>query len=87
MTNKDTLLEFPCDFPIKVIGRDEDLQEIVWQLVQPHAPDIDASAFSSRPSGKGNFIAVTVTISAQSQDQIDAIYQELTRCEQVIMAL
>ncbi len=87
MTQKNTLLEFPCNFPIKAIGRGEDLQDVVWELVLPHVPNLDTSSVTSRPSGKGNFTAVTVIITAQSQDQIDAIYEELTRCEQVIMAL
>lgn len=87
MTRKDSLLEFPCEFPIKAIGRGDDLLERVYALLSPHAPDLEQTALSSRPSGNGNFIAVTVTITATSQAQLDAIYHELTRCEQVIMAL
>jgi hypothetical protein len=87
MTDSETLLEFPCQFPIKAIGRGDDLEERVFELINPHAPDLDKTTMTSRPSGKGNFIAVTVIITATSQDQIDAIYHELTRCEQVIMAL
>jgi putative lipoic acid-binding regulatory protein len=87
MTDSETLLEFPCQFPIKAIGRGNDLEERLFELINPHAPDLDKTTMTSRPSGKGNFIAVTVIITATSQDQIDAIYHELTRCEQVIMAL
>jgi len=87
MTDGETLLEFPCQFPIKAIGQGTDLEERIYELVNPHAPDLDKTTLKSRPSGKGNFIAVTVTITATSQAQIDAIYHELTRCEQVIMAL
>ena len=87
MTDRETLLEFPCQFPIKAIGQGHDLEERVFELVNPHAPDLDRSTLTSRPSGKGNFIAVTVIITATSQAQLDAIYHELTTCEQVIMAL
>jgi hypothetical protein len=87
VTGKDSLLEFPCQFPIKAIGHGDDLPDRIYTLVSPHAPDLEQTALSSRPSGNGNFIAVTVTITATSQAQIDAIYHELTRCEQVIMAL
>ena len=87
MTDSETLLEFPCQFPIKAIGHGNDLEERLFELINPHAPDLDKTTMTSRPSGKGNFIAVTVIITATSQDQIDAIYHELTRCEQVIMAL
>jgi len=87
VTEKQSLLEFPCDFPIKAIGRGDNLQEIVYSLVQLHVPNLSRDAFSIRPSGKGNYMAVTVIITAYSQDQLDAIYLDLTRCKQVIMAL
>jgi len=87
MTEKESLLEFPCQFPIKAIGRGDDLDKLVYSLIQPHVPDLGEAALSMRPSGKGNFMAVTVTITATNQAQLDAIYQELTVCEQVIMAL
>jgi len=87
MMDRDSLLEFPCDFPIKAIGRGKNLTERVYELISPHAPDLEPSTMTTHPSGKGNFIAVTVIITATSQAQIDAIYHELTRCEQVIMAL
>lgn len=87
MTDRETLLEFPCQFPIKAIGRGEDFEERIYELINPHAPELDKAELTSRPSGKGNFIAVTIMITATSQAQIDAIYHELTACEQVIMAL
>jgi hypothetical protein len=87
MTDKQTLLEFPCQFPIKAIGRGDDLDSLVYRLIRPHVPDLSEGALSMKPSGKGNYMAVTITITAKSQAQIDAIYQELTACEQVIMAL
>jgi putative lipoic acid-binding regulatory protein len=87
MTERQTLLEFPCQFPIKAIGRGDDLDSVIFALIHPHVPDLSEGALSLRPSGKGNFMAVTVTITATSQSQLDAIYQELTVCKQVIMAL
>ena len=87
MPERDTLLEFPCRFPIKAIGRGDDLVHQVYALMRPHVPDLSEDALTMRPSGKGNFMAVTVTITATSQAQLDAIYQELTVCEQVLMAL
>ncbi len=84
----DTLLEFPCDFPIKVMGRgDSDLPNRVHELVRRHAPDTPQSAITTRPSRKGNYLAVTVTIRATSKDQLDAIYRELTAQEWVLWAL
>lgn len=95
MTERKTLLEFPCQFSIKAIGRGDDLDRVVYALIQPHVPGL-SSTFSSnskqatltlRPSGKGNYLAITMTITAISQTQLDAIYQALTDCKQVIMAL
>lgn len=87
MTERETLLEFPCRFPIKAIGHGDDLVHRVFALIRPHVPGLSEDALTMRPSGKGNFMAVTVTITATSQAQLDAIYRELTVCEQVLMAL
>ena len=85
---EETLLEFPCQFPIKIMIRaDVDLQPLIMELVAPHADDISADDISFRPSKKGNFIAVTVTITATSKAQLDDIYQALTACEDVLMSL
>jgi len=76
---EETLLEFPCDFPIKVMGaaRDDFVQAIVM-VVQAHAPDFDAAAVEMRASGKGNYLAVTCTIRATSKEQLDNLYRDLS---------
>ena len=82
------LFNFPCEFPIKVMGRmDSDLENQVIEIVNRHVDNLSEGAVSSRPSGKGNFIAVTVTIMATSREQLDNIYRELTACDAVLMAL
>ncbi len=75
----DSLLEFPCDFPIKIMGRTAAgfAQEILT-VVQRHAPDFDAAGMEMRGSSQGNYISLTCTIRAQSRDQLDALYRELT---------
>lgn len=88
MNESDTLLEFPCDFPIKAMGlavEGFDLQ--VTELVRRHAPDLGEGAVRTRTSGGGKYLAVTVTVRATSRAQLDAIYQELTACDAVLMAL
>ena len=90
MTNQieQTLLEFPCRFPIKAMGRhDGDFENIVTQIVTCHAGLWPGEVVSSAPSKAGNYLSVTVVVEATSQQQLDAIYQELTDCEQVLMAL
>ncbi len=85
---QDSLLEFPCEFPIKIIGKaDCDLDAVVFTLVRPHVPDLGEGAISSRLSKEGRYQAVTLTITAQSREQLDAIYMALTASEYVIMAL
>jgi len=89
MTNdNDTAFTFPCDFPIKVIGNANDLFEsAVVTIIRKHVPDISEGAIKINSSKKGKYLAFTVVIQAQSQAQLDAIYQELTAHEQVLMVL
>ena len=85
---EDTLLEFPCDFPIKMMGRDEDgFREAAIAVIEEHAGKLSDDAISTSSSRKGNFVSITVTISAQSQQQLDDIYQALTDHEEILVAL
>lgn len=83
-----TLHEFPGEFPIKVMGRrDGDLRALTQAIVERHAGQMPESAIRTRSSGDGNFIALTYLVQAQSREQLDAIYRELTACKAVLMAL
>lgn len=74
-----SLLEFPCDFPIKVMGACvEGFAQAVLEVVLRHAPDFDAATMQMRPSSKGNYLSVTCTFRARSRQQVDAMYWELT---------
>ncbi len=88
--NKESLIEFPCRFPIKAMGRGNGAFEaIVVQIVRSHAElwPGEAEPVRSKPSRNGNFVGVTVVVEATSQAQLDAIYQDLTDCPDVLMAL
>jgi len=86
--SKDELFQFPCEFPIKVMGKDkDDFEQLVIDLVCPHAPEIGHDALHSHPSKGGKYLAVTVTLYAQSRSQLDAIYSDLSQHERVLMAL
>lgn len=86
--DRTTLLEFPCRFPIKAMGRhSEDFEKTVTDIVFAHAHLFENEPLQSRPSRDGNFLSLTLVIEAESQDQLDAIYQGLTDSEAVIMAL
>ena len=85
---EESLLAFPCDFPIKAFGlAANDFDALVVELVRRHAPDLSEGAVSSRLSRQGKYAAVTVTVQATSREQLDAIYRELSACERVLMAL
>ena len=75
----ETLIEFPCDFPIKVMGVARDgFAQAIAEVVLKHAPDFDAATMEMRPSKAGNYLSLTCTIRAHSQEQLDALYRELT---------
>ncbi len=85
---EESLLTFPCEFPIKVMGRSSETFETeVVGIVRKHAPDLSEDAVTSRASGKGNYIAVTVIVTATSKEQLDNIYLELNAHEAVMMTL
>ena len=76
---KETLLEFPCDFPIKIMGaRVDGFAQAVAEVVLGHAPEFDPASMEMRPSSKGNYLSLTCTIRATSKDQLDALYRALT---------
>ena len=85
---EESLLKFPCDFPLKVMGRrSDDFRSIVLGIVQKHAGDIDPQRIEERPSRDGNYLSLTCTFAAQSREQLDALYKELTSCERVLVVL
>lgn len=84
--NDKPLLEFPCDYTIKVLGRDvPGFVDLVSGMVLRYAPD--AGAADSRPSSKGRFLAINITFQAQSFEQLHNIHRELNACEQVTLIL
>jgi hypothetical protein len=84
----DSLFGFPCRYPIKAMGlADQDFEALVVAIVSRHAPGLDASAVSVRPSSGGKWLAVTVTIEAESRAQLDAIYRDLTAQGSVVWVL
>jgi putative lipoic acid-binding regulatory protein len=61
---KDTLLEFPCDFPLKIMGKAEDeLAQVVLEIVTRHAPGFDGASMEMRASSGGNYLSLTCTVS------------------------
>lgn len=78
-SERKTLLEFPCDFPIKVMGAlVDEFAQTVTDIVSRHAPDFDPATVEMRPSSKGNYLSLTCTLRAESQNQLDDLYRELS---------
>jgi putative lipoic acid-binding regulatory protein len=82
------LITFPCTFSLKVMGANQDdFESLVLEIIQKHASIATGGAVTSRLSQGGRFLSVTVHIMAESQEQLDAIYRELSAHERVLMML
>ncbi|HHJ19888.1 MAG TPA: DUF493 domain-containing protein [Gammaproteobacteria bacterium] len=86
--DRKKLLDFPCDFPLKVMGRDAaQMQAALAEIIECHAPDSSCNEISSRHSSKGRFVALSVNIRAESLEQLEQIYQALSASEAFVMSL
>lgn len=86
--NDETLLTFPSEFPIKVMGRnDVTFEKLVADTIAVHVEGFDAGSLTVRESNGGKFLAVTAVFTAQSKAQVDAIYQSLSKHPSVLMVL
>ncbi len=84
----ESLIEYPTDFPIKVMGRREPrLVQTIVEIVRRHAPGFDAATVEMRTSKKNSYLSVTCTVRATSREQLDALYQELCDHPSVVMVL
>ena len=85
---EDTLMTFPHDYPLKVMGRNtEEFRSVVLGIVQKHMGPVEASKIEERPSRDGTYLGLTCIVVANSKAQLDALYLELTSCERVMVAL
>ena len=86
--SEESLLKFPCDFPIKMMGRDtSEFRQTARALVEQHTGPISDAAINAALSRKGNFVSITITVNATSQEQLDDIYHDVSSHEDVLMAL
>jgi putative lipoic acid-binding regulatory protein len=80
--------EKPHEFPIKVFGlASEQFEAAVLKIIRKHYPEIVDHAISKRPSSDGKYLAFTVVVHVENQDQLDKIYYDLTACPLVTIAL
>ncbi len=74
-----SLLNFPLDFPIKIMGRRVDgFAQAMADLVRAHVPEFDPATMEFRNSAQGNYLGLTVTVRVDSREQLDGIYRALT---------
>ena len=88
MMSEPSLIEYPCDFPIKIMGRTEPgFAQAIVELVTRHAPELDSRNVEMRLSKKNRYLSITCTIRATSREQLDRLYQELCDHPAVRMVL
>lgn len=83
--NDDSLLEFPCDFPLKIMGRDsEAFRAMTTEIVSRHASACEPAVRASRDA---RYVSMSFTIKAESREQLDALYRELSANEEILFVL
>ncbi len=86
--NDVSLLKFPTEFPLKVMGRDTpEFHAVVEGILARHIAPVSELSISRQPSREGRFISLTVTFTARDREQLDALYRELSGHELVLMVL
>ena len=84
----DDVFNFPCDYPIKIIGKDQpDFELTVCNIIELHVGKLHKNQITSKVSSKGSYISLTVRIIATSRSQLDAINKSLQNCPMVAYLL
>ena len=84
----DSLIEYPCDFPIKIMGAMQDaFAQTMVDVVSSYDAEFHAGKLEMRPSTKGNYLSLTVTVRATSREQLDNLYRDLSSHPMVKMVL
>jgi hypothetical protein len=83
-----SLIEYPCSFPIKIMGKSQaGFAQAMMQIVMRHAPDFDPANMEMKSSKKGKYLSLTCIIQATSRTQLDDLYRELCDHPMVVMVL
>ena len=82
------LADYPCDFPIKILGHTRaGFAQAILEIVRRHAPDFDGSSMEMKSSKRGKYLSLTCVIRATSREQLDRLYRELCDHPMVVMVL
>ena len=86
--SSDSLLEFPCDFPIKVMGKDSpQFRRTSLAIIEEHVGELTEESVSERQSKDGNFVALTYNLTIENREQLDSIYSALSNHEDILVVL
>ena len=84
----DGLLIFPCELPIKVVGRNSaDFRDVTSSIVRKHYADVAVDPVSEQASRNGAYVSLTFVVQAQSREEVDALYRELSSTDEIVMVL
>jgi putative lipoic acid-binding regulatory protein len=85
---EESLITFPCDFQIKVMGKNTQAFETeIFNIVKKYFSDLTNAQVNKRLSKDSTYVALTISVFAQNKAQMDALYEELSACKSVLMAL
>jgi uncharacterized protein len=84
----EQLLQFPTDYPIKVVGRPSaEFRARIHAVVLKHVPNVETDRISERLSENGNFLSISYMIVAESREQVEALAKDLVAAEGVLMVI
>jgi len=85
---EESLIEYPSDFPIKVVGiKHDQFEDLIVEMIVQHDPTFHSGKLEKRPSSQGNYLSLTVTVRATSREQLDNLYRALSSHEMVKFVL
>lgn len=85
---KDSVIEFPCDFPIKAMGLSTDpIENIFTKIARKHFPHMKSFNIKRQESSGGNYMSITIIIKALNREQLDNVYRDLSAHEKIMMTL
>ncbi|VAW64379.1 Proposed lipoate regulatory protein YbeD [hydrothermal vent metagenome] len=85
---QESLFEFPCEFPLKAMGKTGEALEIaVLEIVNRHVGDLSEGAVKFNQSSNGKYTSITITFTARSKDHLDKIYMDLSSCAHVLYCI
>jgi len=88
MSDTESLLQFPCDLPVKVFGRNaDDFRRAALSIVERHFGELGTENVSEQLSRRESYSSLTIVVRAESREQIDALYRELTSSADILMVL